>query len=289
VKKSTPEFVRKRFYDLLDEYSELCGALGEPFDGDVDAVSDEEEEGMAADDASEEAEEVVQPKRGKKGRAAEEAEEPAPAAAHGKKRLSWEGAPAAADQGRREKRPRKELEAPAADEARGGRKDAVAKSKKAARAQQREAEEEAAQPVHEPSPKGRRGKAPGGKGAGADDAGQADGGAGKRRPEPAAQEPVGPAGAARLTVEERRGVRSRVTTLAAASMSESALTAAPTVSPRKHALTAADFFKSEVAQPGRAARSAKAPSAPSPGRSAGGGKPAAKRGAKRGAAAAEAE
>ncbi len=74
VKKSTPEFVRKRFYDLLDEYSELCSGLGQPFDGDVDAVSDsdEEEEGMAEDDASEEAEEVVQPNRGKKGRAAEE-------------------------------------------------------------------------------------------------------------------------------------------------------------------------------------------------------------------------
>jgi hypothetical protein len=255
----------------------------------VDAVSDEEES-MAADDASEEAEEVQEPKRSSKGRAAGGAVEPAPAGlSKGKKR----GSAGDAEGDARAKRPRKEREgrgakaagtkargAAGADEpVRGakdaaqaeqqggkarGAKDADAKqSSKAARARPQEDEEEAeeARRLHVPTPKDRRGKAASGKGAAkgtakAED--PADGGAGKRRPEPARQGPADASGAVQLTVEERRGLRSRVTTLAAASMSESALTAAPTVSPRKHALTAADFFKREAPPPGRSAQASRA-------------------------------
>ena len=54
VKKSTPEFARKRFYDLLDVYSQLCSSLGRPFRGDLDAVSDEGDGGSGGEAAPEE-------------------------------------------------------------------------------------------------------------------------------------------------------------------------------------------------------------------------------------------
>ena len=80
VKKSTPEFVRKRFYDLLEEFSELCNNLGKPFQGDIDAVSDGGDEALENEEAGEEEEEEeeeevatrpTRPPQGRKGRAVE--------------------------------------------------------------------------------------------------------------------------------------------------------------------------------------------------------------------------
>jgi hypothetical protein len=282
VKKSTPEFVRKRFYDLLEEYSELCDNLGKPFQEDIDAVSDEgdvaeddeqDEEAETEVEEEEEAEEsaVARPSRGKKGQQVQREKKGSKV----KKREKKEGKTGhkdAFEDKRKEKRARilEEREEPAIDH------NCAHTSNKNKKSTAERRSEAASVSVGAPGP-GHKGaakaaakslvKASGEAGAaqprrpapvalaGRDsdeepglDAPRAARAEGKKRRQPEASDSGTAAarGGSALTVEERRGVRSRVTSLAATQMADSALTAAPTMSPRKHALTAADFFLSEV-------------------------------------------